>query len=82
MNENKLTKEEERLLAELAETKYFDALLRLASVKGAEGINSLITKTLPNEELRYWQGFVWGVRKIPDEILIIKDKIRQEGFGD
>lgn len=82
MNEDKLTKEEERLLAELAESKYFDALEHLKNTQAALGVSSLLTKTLPNEELRYWQGFVAGVAAIPEFVKQIRDKIQKEGFGD
>lgn len=82
MNEDKLTKEEERLLAELAESKYFDALEHLKNTQAAQGVSSLLTKTLPNEELRYWQGFVAGVAAIPEFVKQIRDKVQKEGFGD
>lgn len=82
MNEDKLTKEEERLLAELAESKYFDALEHLKNTQAAQGVSSLLTKTLPNEELRYWQGFVAGVAAIPEFVKQIRDRVQKEGFGD
>jgi len=82
MNEDKLTKEEERLLAELAESKYFDALEHLKNTQAAQGVSSLLTKTLPNEELRYWQGFVAGVAAIPELIKQIRDKVHKEGFRE
>lgn len=82
MNEDKLTREEERLLAELAESKYFDALEHLKNTQAAQGVSSLLTKTLPNEELRYWQGFVAGVAAIPEFVKQIRDKVQKEGFGD
>ncbi len=82
MNEDKITKEEERLLAELAETKYFSALEHLKNMQAGQGVSSLLVKTLPNEELRYWQGFVAGVAVIPEIIKDIQNKLRKEGFGE
>lgn len=82
MNEDKLTTEEERLLAELAESKYFEALEHLASLQAGQGISTLLNKDLPNEELRYWPGFVRGVRTIPDLIKQIRNKFQKEGFGE
>ena len=82
MNEDKLTKEEERLLAELAESKYFVALEHLKNTQASQGVSNLLTKTLPNDELRYWQGFVAGVAAIPEFVKQIRDKVHKEGFGE
>ena len=61
MNEDKLTTEEERLLAELASAQYFGALEHLKNMLTGQGVSKLLTNTLPNDELRYWQGFVAGI---------------------
>ena len=82
MNEDKLTTEEERLLAELAESKYLEALEHLKNIQSGHGVGKLLTNTLPNDELRYWQGFVAGVAVIPEIIKDIQNKFRKDGFGE
>lgn len=82
MNEDKLTTEEERLLAELAESKYLDALEHLKNIQSGHGVGKLLTNTLPNDELRYWQGFVAGVATTHKYIEEIKTRIQKEGFGE
>lgn len=82
MNEDKLTQEEERLLAELAESRFFGVLEHLRNIQAAQGVGKLLTNTLPNEELRYWQGFVAGVAAIHKFIEETRGKIGKEGFGE
>ena len=82
MNEDKLTKEEERLLAELASAQYFGALEHLKNVLTGQGVSKLLTNTLPNDELRYWQGFVTGIAVFIKFIEDTRAKIQKEGFGD
>lgn len=82
MNEDKLTSEEERLLAELAESRYFGAIEHLRNIQAGQGVGKLLTNTLSNEELRYWQGFVAGVAANHKFLEDIRDKIRKEGFGE
>ncbi|MBI3421221.1 MAG: hypothetical protein HY006_04095 [Candidatus Sungbacteria bacterium] len=82
MNEDKLTTEEERLLAELASAQYFGALEHLKNMLTGQGVSKLLTNTLPNDELRYWQGFVAGIATFIKFIEDTRSKIQKEGFGD
>lgn len=86
MNEKQFAKElskgEERLLAELFESKYFEALEHLLAIQNGNGMTSLLARTLSNDELRYWQGFVAGVSIIPKLIGDIRDRVQKEGFGE
>lgn len=77
MNEDKLTKEEERLIAELAESKYFDALNCLKDFLSKK---VALSNNMTNEELRYWLGFAAGVESMSAMIDDIKKRIQQEGF--
>lgn len=63
-----LSKEEERMIAELSESKYFDVINRLKEVEREKAVDNLTTLTLSDEALRYWQGYAAGVEVLPDAI--------------
>jgi len=63
-----LTKEEERLLAELSESKILEVIEKLAKIEKEKAIDTLLSISIPSEAMRFWQGYAVGVEVLPNAI--------------
>ncbi len=82
MNENRyqLTKDEERMIAELHESKFFAVLLRLVEVLDGGAMVSLKSKATSDSDMRYWQGYTGGVADVPLTVAAVAQKIKKQNI--
>lgn len=77
-NRGQLSRDEERLIADLHESKYFAVLVRLVETLDAKATVALKNRSTPDSEMRHWQGYASGIVTILLEIAAIAKRVPQQ----
>lgn len=77
-----LSKHNEQTLAEMFETKYFQALTELANDETAVILDALLDKNKPDSQLRFYQGRAEEVKIILERIALLHEQLIENPSPD